>query len=67
MFKKEVKTQTMWSELISKIDEMYGATLLAGIGLYAMYMQMNGGVVEMAITGVIALLVTKAARSSGSN
>jgi hypothetical protein len=30
-------------------------------------MQMDGGVVEMAITGVIALLVTKAARSSGSN
>jgi hypothetical protein len=57
----------MWSELISKIDEMYGATLLAGIGLYAMYMQIDGGVVEMAITGVIALLVTKAARSGGSN
>jgi cobalamin synthase len=61
--KMETK-QTMWKELIGKLDEMYGATLLAGIALYAMYMQINGGVVEMAITGVIALLVSKAVRSN---
>lgn len=55
----------MFTELISKIDEMYGASLLAGIGLYAIYMGLESGIVEMTITGVIALLVTKAARVGG--
>ena len=52
----------VWTELISKIDEMYGATLLTGVALYAMYMGLDGGVIEMSITGVVALLVTKAVK-----
>ena len=53
----------MWNELIAKVDEMYGATLLTSIAGAAMYLNINGGVVEMCITGVIALLVTKAAKA----
>lgn len=53
----------MMKELMGRVDEMYGATLLAGIGIYAMQVGINGGVVEMCITGVVALLVAKAARS----
>ena len=54
----------MWKELLSKVDEMYGATLLTGVGLYAMHIGYEGGVVEMCVTGVIALLVTKAAKGA---
>ena len=55
----------MWNELIAKVDEMYGATLLTSIAGAAMYLNINGGVVEMCVTGVIALLVTKAAKAGG--
>lgn len=56
----------MWNELKSKVDEMYGATLLTGIAVYAMYLGTAEGVVEMCITGMIALLVTKAVRNVGT-
>lgn len=56
----------MWDGLISKIDEMYGATLLAGIGGAAMYLKVDGGIVDACVAGIIALLVTKAVRSSGN-
>ena len=52
----------MWSELISKVDEMYGATLLAVLGGAAMYLNEDGGIVEICVTGIVALLVTKAVR-----
>ena len=52
----------MFSELISKIDEMYGATLLAAIGGSAMYLKVDGGIVDACVTGIVALLVTKAVR-----
>jgi hypothetical protein len=61
----EVK-QTMWSELIGKIDEMYGATLLAVIGGTAMYLKVDGGIVDACVTGIVALLVTKAVRSNST-
>jgi hypothetical protein len=53
----------MWNELISKLDEMYGATLLAVIGGAAMYWNVDGGIVDACVAGIIALLVTKAVRS----
>lgn len=53
----------MWTELVNKVDEMYGASLLAGIAAFAMYLGLDGGIVEMCITGVIALLVTKAVKN----
>ena len=54
----------MWSELIGKVDEMVGAGLLTGIAGVAMYINYTGGVVEMCVTGIIALLVTKAVKSN---
>lgn len=56
----------MWTELISKIDEMYGATLLAVIGGIAMYLKVDGGIADACVTGIVALLVTKAVRSGGT-
>ena len=54
----------MWSELVAKVDEMYGASLLSAIAAYAMFSGAGGGIVEMCVTGVIALLVTKAVKST---
>ena len=53
----------MYSDLISKLDEMYGATLLAVIGGSAMYLKVDGGIVDACVTGIVALLVTKAVRA----
>lgn len=55
----------MWNELIGKVDEMFGAGLLTLVAVYAMHMGINSGIVEMSITGVIALLVTRAVKSGG--
>jgi hypothetical protein len=54
----------MFEELIKKVDEMYGATLLTGVALYSMHMGIDAGVVELCIGGVIALLVSKAVRGA---
>ena len=54
----------VWTELISRIDEMYGASLLTGVALYAMHLGVDGGIVELCATGVVALLVTKAAKAN---
>ena len=56
----------MWSELIGRLDEMYGATLLAGIGGGAMYYKVDGGIVDACVTGIVALLVVKAVRSQSA-
>jgi hypothetical protein len=52
----------MFEELSKRVDEMYGATLLTGVALYSMHMGIDGGIVELCIGGVIALLVTKAVK-----
>ena len=52
----------MWSELISKVDEMYGAGLLALLGASGMYLGIDG-VVEMCVPGIVALLTVKAVKA----
>ena len=54
----------MWNELISKIDEMYGAGLLALLGAGGMYFGVDG-VIEMCVPGIVALLMAKAVKSKG--
>jgi hypothetical protein len=49
----------MWTELIAKIDEMWGAGLLAALGGIGMYLEVSG-VVEMCVPGIVALLMAKA-------
>ena len=51
----------MWDELISKIDEMWGATLLTGLGVYGI----SVGAIDIAqvcVPGIVALLVAKTVR-----
>ena len=52
----------MWSELIGRIDEMYGASLLSIVAAAAMYLNYDGGIVEMCVSGIVALLVAKVVR-----
>ena len=53
----------MMENFMSRVDEIIGAGMLTGIAIYAMHLGSNGGVVEMAITGIIALLVTQAVKN----
>lgn len=56
----------MIQELLGRVDEMVGAGLLTGVALYAMYSGMESGIPEMCITGVVALLATRAARANNT-
>ena len=59
----EGKEKKMVENFMSRVDEIIGAGMLTGIAIYAMRLGSNGGVVEMAITGIIALLVTQAVKN----
>ena len=48
--------------LKDRIDEMFGAALLAGIAVYAMNLGIDGGTISACIAGVIALLSVEAAK-----
>ena len=48
----------MWS----KLDEVLGASMLTGIAGAAMYLSYDFGVVQMCITGIVALLAVGAAK-----
>lgn len=51
---KEGKKMQIWD----KLDEVIGATLLATIALVALFWNVNGNVVTIAVTGIVALLAT---------
>lgn len=46
-----------------KLDEVIGAGLLTGVALFAMHLGYDSGVAQMCITGVVALLAAKVAKS----
>lgn len=48
-----------------KLDEVIGAILLSAIAILAMVIGYDSGVAQMAITGVVALLAAKVAKSGG--
>ena len=52
----------MWSEFVSRLDEMAGAGMLTGVALFAMHLGYDSGVAQMCITGVVALLAVKGAK-----
>jgi len=47
----------------SKLDEVIGAGLLAGISCYAIYMGYDGNTVAIAVTGIITLLAASAGQA----
>lgn len=49
-------------EMWDKLDEVLGALMLSLIAVIAMYMGFNGNVVAIAVTGIITLLATGAAK-----
>ena len=48
----------MWE----KLDEVLGAAMLTAVCVIAMILGYDSGVAQMCITGVVALLVAKAAK-----
>ena len=51
----------MWE----KLDEVLGAAMLTAVCVIAMILGYDSGVAQMCITGVVALLVAKAAKNTG--
>lgn len=49
-------------QIWDKLDEVIGAVLLGIIALAALYWSVNGNVVTIAVTGIVALLATSAAK-----
>jgi hypothetical protein len=50
-----------------KLDEVMGAGMLTGVAVFAMHLGYDSGVTQMCITGVVALLAAKVAKTGGDN